>query len=239
MIIEGKPGTKSILKINAETGEIKTILQPVDENLSAPVDCGKYILYNSPQSGIDNIYAIDTTTGEQYQVTNRKYGAYNACISPDGTTISFQDFTPDGFRIAVMSADPNQWKKVSNAGATSDKVEYFRKFSSGEAGNILSHIPDSVYPHKVYKRIPNAIGIYSWGLEPLSNSGKMSFGIRSQDLLSTTVLEAGFRYDNNEDQFGKYFKLSYLGLYPQLSFIYDDGKRKKILPGDVDDALSG
>lgn len=239
LVVEAKPGTKSLLRINAETGEIKTILQPEGENLSAPVDCGKYILYNSPQSGIDNIYAVDTTNGEQYQVTDRKYGAYNPCVSHDGATFSFQDFTPDGFRVAVMPVNPAEWKKISEVATSTGKVEYFRKFSGEEAGNILSHIPDSVYPVTPYKRIPNAIGIYSWGFEPLSNTGKMSFGIRSQDLLSTTVLEAGFRYDNNEDRFGKYLKLSYFGLYPQLSFIYDDGKRKEILPGAVDDTLSG
>ena len=229
ILIHWQPGLKSILKIDIETGCITTMMKPVPENISAPVDYKNFILFNSPQSGIDNIYAVDTATGEQYRVTNRKYGAFNPCISPDNTTITFQDFTPDGFRIATMPIEINKWEKINLQAEQSGKVEYYKPFAQQETGNILSHIPDSVYPYKYYKRFTNSIHVYSWGIEPLSNLPQIvSIGIKSQDLLSTTVLEAGYSYDNNEKHWGRYARLSYEGLYPKFFIAFSDGKRKTI-----------
>jgi hypothetical protein len=233
LMIRAEAGKKSIVKLNLDNEEITIMLPAVGENISAPLEYRKYIFYNSPQSGIDNIYALDTESRNQYRVTNRKFGAFNASISEDGSKIVFQDFTKDGFRIAETPFDTTKWEKIT--AEHSVKVEYFKSFARQEAGNILSHIPDSQYVATRYKKASHLVNIYSWGLQPLSNLPNISLGIRSQDLLSTTVLEAGFRYDNNEKHFGKYLKFSYMGLYPQFSFLYDDGIRNKIIPGKTTD----
>jgi hypothetical protein len=232
LMVLSKPGVKSIVKMEIATGRVITLLKPVAENISAPVEYDHFVLYNSPQTGIDNINAVDTITGNVYQVTDRKYGAFNPCISPDNTSISFQDFTPDGFRVAVMPISPAEWKKLDGNNENEKKVEYFKPFAQEEAGNILAHIPDSVYPMSRYKRLSNAVKIYSWGIDPITNLPQMSFGLRSVDMLSTTTLEAGLRYDNNENRFGKYFRLSYQGLYPQFFFTYFGVRRKTIFPSD-------
>jgi hypothetical protein len=229
MVLAGT-GFKSIVKLDVGSGRMTTVIQPVAENISAPTDYKNYILYNSTRSGIDNIYAVDTITNNLYQVTNRKYGAFNPVISPDNTSIAFQDFTPDGFRIAVMPIHPNEWLKLNNDIEPAEKVEYFKPFAQQEAGNILAHIPDSVYPVIPYKKLGHAFKIYGWGIDPLTNLPQMSIGIRSVDMLSTTVLETGLRFDNNENHWGKYFRLTYEGLYPQFFFSWSDGKRKTIFP---------
>ncbi|WP_216823492.1 TolB family protein [Niastella vici] len=229
LLIIAEAGSKSIVKVNLETGTVSTVLPSVPENISAPADYKNYVLFNSPRSGTDNIYAIDTITGQQYRVTNRKYGAFNACVSPDNTTLCFQDFMPDGFRIATIPIDVNTWEKIDTAENSANKVEYYKRFAQQEAGNILSRIPDSVYPSARYNKLKHAINIYSWGAEPLSNLPRLlNIGVKSQDMLSTTLLEAGFSYDNNEKQWGKYAKLSYNGFYPEFFISYTDGKRKAI-----------
>ncbi|HYM93806.1 MAG TPA: hypothetical protein VET23_06690, partial [Chitinophagaceae bacterium] len=238
LLIHAEPGFKSIVKVDIASGQVTTILNRIPENLSAPVDYKNFVLYNSPQSGTDNIYAVDTLTGEQYRVITRKYGAFNPCISPDNTTISFQDFTPDGFRIATIPIEVDKWEKINYPDVHAKKVEYFQPFAKQEEGNILSHIPDSVYSSTRYNKLTNAINVYSWGIEPLSNLPHLlSIGIKSQDLLSTTVLEAGYRYDENERHWGKYAKLSYNGLYQEFFVSYSDGKRKSIFAkGETDTA---
>ncbi len=229
LLIHAQPGFKSIVKVDIASGKVRRMMKPIPENLSAPVDYKNYILYNSPQSGIDNIYAVDTATGIQYQVTDRKYGAFNPCVSPDNNTITFQDFMVDGFRVATMPINVSTWKKINLSQEDSEKVEYFSRFAKQEAGNISSHIPDSVYHSSPYNRLQNSIMVYSWGIEPLSNlSDPFAIGIKSQDLLSTTILETGFLYDNVQNHWGKYFKITYNALYPEFFFSYNDGKRKTI-----------
>jgi hypothetical protein len=125
---------------------------------------------------------------------------------------------------------PQTWIRIESSNEEEKKVEYFKPFSEHEAGNILSHIPDSVYQSAPYKRLPHSLKIYSWGVDPITNLPDLSLGLRSVDMLSTTTMEAGFRFDKNEGRFGKYFRLSYQGLYPQFFFTYFDGKRKTIFP---------
>lgn len=230
LLIYQVPGFKSIVKVNIETGNATTLLKPIPENLSAPVDYKNFVLYNSPQTGIDNIYAVDTLTEKIYQVTNRKYGAFNPCPSADGTKICFQDFTVDGFRIAEMKANPEEWPEVIYQEDTTKKVEYYKPFAHQEAGNILTRIKDSVYPTMPYKRLRNAIKVFGWGIDPVTNLPKMSLGIRSVDMLSTTTMQAGIRYANDEKEFTKYFMMGYQGLYPQFFFTFLDGRRKTIFP---------
>lgn len=231
IMVRSVPGLKSIVQLDLATGLLKTILPPVSENISAPVGYRNFVLYNSPQTGIDNIYAVDTLTGHMYRVTSRKYGAFNPCISPDETQISFQDFTPDGFRIAVMPLNPAEWERLADPQKDDEKkVKFYQPLARQEAGNILAHIPDSVYRTEPYKRLRNAVKIFGWGIDPVTNLPKVSIGLRSVDMLSTTTLETGFEYDQNEKRFGKYFRVSYQGLYPQFFFRYYDGKRKTIFP---------
>lgn len=236
LLIYQVPGYKSIVKLNIETGEATTLLKPIPENISVPVEYKNFVLYNSPQTGIDNIYALDTVTENVYQVTNRKYGAFNPCPSADGNKICFQDFTPDGFRIVEMSANTKEWPLVKYHEDTTKKLEYYKPFAQQEAGNILSRIPDSVYTTSPYKRIHNAIKVFGWGIDPVTNLPQISLGIRSVDMLSTTTMQAGIRYDNDEKEFTKYFMLGYQGLYPQFFFTFLDGRRKTVFPEEQGNA---
>jgi Tol biopolymer transport system component len=58
-----------------------------------PVFYDQYILYNSAWSGIDNIYAVDTTDGRRFQVTSRRYGAYYPAVAQDQTRLLFAIMT--------------------------------------------------------------------------------------------------------------------------------------------------
>lgn len=232
IMVRAQQGAKSLVELTLSSGELHTLLAPVDENLSAPVDYDHYILYNSPRSGIDNIYAIDTLTGIKYMVTSRRYGAFNPCIAADGKTLVFQDFTVDGFRPATMPLTPGSWHVLVDE---THPVEYFKPFQQQEAGNILSHIPDSVYKVSPYKKLGNAFKIYGWGVDPVTNLPDISIGIRSVDMLSTTTFDAGFRFDNNERHWGKYLRIGYEGWYPKLFFGYTDGRRRSIFSeGETD-----
>ncbi|MDD5773680.1 MAG: hypothetical protein PHX78_09485 [bacterium] len=71
---------------------------------------GKYIIFASDRTGINNLYSYETGTGKLFQITNVLGGAFCPSVSPDGKTIAFSSYSSKGFDIHLMPLDPASWK---------------------------------------------------------------------------------------------------------------------------------
>ncbi|MDQ2655925.1 MAG: hypothetical protein M3Y60_00785, partial [Bacteroidota bacterium] len=80
---------KTISLIDFESGAVRDMLPVSQENVGHPVLHNGYLLFNSPVTGIDNIYALDVESGKRYQVTSSRLGAYNPDVSADGRTLYY------------------------------------------------------------------------------------------------------------------------------------------------------
>ena len=87
---------KTIVVLDPTTGTAHNLLPVANVNLANPQPWRDFVLYNSAQSGIDNLYAVSARTGQTYRVTNRPFGAYQAAVSPDGRTLAFHDYRATG-----------------------------------------------------------------------------------------------------------------------------------------------
>ena len=128
-----KDGQKTIQQINIAENTRTALLPPANENISHPQPWGKYVLYNSPRSGIDNIFAVDVETKQVFQVTSRPFAAYHATVSPLGGRLAFDDFSATGSRIADMPLDPTTWKPVAEPNQE-QTVRYFGPLVNLEPG---------------------------------------------------------------------------------------------------------
>lgn len=215
---------KAIGKFDVQTGQSIDLTDFSDENYGYPVPYGKYILYNSPISGIDNIYALDTETNQRYQITCSKYAAYNPCVSPDGKTLYYNNQGKDGMDVVKINFDPAQWKpwtkKIQPAYTFAHLVE--------QEGNpdLLKNIPQENFKVKKYSRLKGIINPYSWGPYFSNDLTSVNVGITSRDLLSTTTINAGYNYDLNEQSGMWKVSMSYQGLYPIIDFSVSQGDRK-------------
>jgi hypothetical protein len=70
---------------------------------------GRYILFSSDRSGINDIYAYELSTSQLWQVTNLLSGAFQPSVSPDGRRLVFTGFTSDGFDLWTMPYAPTQF----------------------------------------------------------------------------------------------------------------------------------
>lgn len=239
VVVSLKNGEKTIQTIDTQTGTRTDLLPRVNENLSNPQPWGDFILYNSPRSGIDNVYAVNVRTKQVFQVTSRPLAAYHATVSPSGTRLAFEDFSATGYRIADMPLNPADWKAVPTnptAPGQTQPVRYFGSLAGMEPGAaqgrriLADSLPASApYPPSRFRRLANAINVYSWGPNVASTGQALSVGLSSQDLLSTTQIGVGYAYDQSERVGNFYANLSYQGLYPIIDLSFQRGNRNTSL----------
>ncbi len=238
VVVVLKNGQKTIQTIDTESGERTDLLPRANENISHPQPWGNYVLYNSPRSGIDNVYALDVRSKQVFQVTSRPLAAYHATVSPSATRLAFDEFGATGYRIADMPLTPADWKPVVSAleANATPPVGYFGRLPQLEPGANLGRqiLKDSVpataaYVPTRFRRLANAINVYSWGPTVSSTSQALNVGLSSQDLLSTTQIGVGYTYNQAERVGNAYATLSYQGLYPILDLSFQRGSRNTAL----------
>lgn len=233
-----KPGGKTLALIDTETGQTRELLPVANNNISHPQPGGNVVFYNSPQSGIDNVYAVDVTTGQVAQVTSRPLGAYHAALSPDGQRLAFHDFRAQGARVAEMPLDSARWTAAPVVPAT--PAAYTDPLLTQEPGlrtlgviqpNSGAAQSDSGavrpgLPVARYNRFSHLFNVFSWGLVQSPDGQGVRLGVRSQDLLSTTVAVAGVGYDQAERVGNVFADLSYQGFLPVLDLSVQYGARR-------------
>jgi len=73
---------------------------------------GKYLLFDSDQSGVSNIYAYRLSDHKIFQVTNVLGIATMPDVSPDQSKIAFVNYSSVGYDIAVVPYNPSGWREV-------------------------------------------------------------------------------------------------------------------------------
>ena len=217
------------------TGAPQPLLPVANVNLANPQPWRGFVLYNSSQSGIDNLYAVSARTGQSYRVTARPLGAYHAAVAPDGRSLAFHDFRATGARVVEMPLDSTAWTPVPPA--TADIAgPYAAALSAREPAGPLgarkAALADSVAPRygvRRYSALRHAFNVFSYGVVQSPSGNAVSLGLRSQDLLNTTQVFAGVGYDQVERTASVMGAVSYQALYPVLDVDVTYGGRDAAL----------
>ncbi|MGI4871421.1 MAG: hypothetical protein ACRYFX_09620 [Janthinobacterium lividum] len=212
---------KTLQLLDPATGQAQNLLPVANVNLAQPQPWGDYVLYNSPQSGVDNIYAVSLKNGQTYQITNRPFGAYHAAVAPDGQHLAFWDYRATGARVMEMPLNPATWTALpapARRDAPADPLA--ERVAAGEPGarriTQLLASPDSAgttrYGVRRYRPLAHAFRLFSYGVVQSPDGNSVSVGVRSQDYLSTTQAFVGLSYDQSERTLAATGAVSYQGL---------------------------
>lgn len=217
-------GDRSVVLIEYESGKEIELLPPSKENIGHPIMMGNLLFFNSPVSGVDNIYVYDIQHQKKLQVTSSKYGAYNPALSKDGKRIYYNEQARDGFDVVAIPFDPSSWKEF----ATKEEPEGYAQYITEQEGRptLFDSIPDQKYATQKYSKLSGIINPYSWGVYFNSSFTQADIGISTQDILSTTSLKAGYLYDINERTGSWRFGVSYQNWFPIIDAQVLFGKRK-------------
>lgn len=225
ILLRVTPSGKAIAVLDLESGQLNDITKATTENIGHPIFAGDHVLFNSPVSGIDNIYALHLPTKNRFQVTVSKYGAYNPAISADGKTLYYNEQTKDGLDVVQVPFDPGAWKLY-------EEIEVSKRLSdvvTEQEGHqhILDSVPQENYSVRRYSKLKGIFNPYSWGFNASNDLTNVMFGITSKDLLSTTSINAGYVYDLNERTALWRAGVSYQGLFPIIDVSVETGDRSK------------
>jgi hypothetical protein len=225
--VEQFDNKKQLVSVNVSNGKTEVLFDAGTDNINNPAISGDYVLYNSPMSGIDNIYAVNLKTKENFQVTSRKFGAYY--VSGNDKNLVFNDFQIDGYHIAKIKFEPNTWKKANPAELSKNKVFFFEKFAAKEMTNtVFDALPDANYKSKPFRSFQNGFKPYAWGLGVQANGMNIvtpQLGIGLADLLLTTKIKGSIGYDLNEKNVVFGAGIDYERYLPKLSLNYYDTYR--------------
>lgn len=203
---------RSVVALDYASGLETVLIQPTDENIGHPVLTNGFLLYNSPVSGIDNIYALDLNSQVTQQLTSAKYGAYNPVLSEDGSKIYYNNQSRDGLDVVTVPFSPSTWPEFTRKESPKQYADYLTE-QEGRP-HLLDTVPQTQYGVNRYRKISGIFNPYSWGTYFNSSFTQADIGISTQDVLSTTEIKAGYLFDINERTGAWRLGVSYQGWYP-------------------------
>ena len=236
---------KSIQRLNLDSGDWEVLLPASYDDIQKAVPYNKFIIYHATYSGIDNIYALDTETGQKFQVTSSRFGAMDVTLSSSKNKIAVADYSSDGFRLMELPLNPDKWIPLEEIQDYS--VKAYEKLKEQEKGILeTKDTPQVDYKEVPFRKWKNLFGFHSWmpfyfdynsftlDDEPLN----LGVTLLSQNKLSTAVTSLGYYYKNQEHHFVTRF--TYKGWYPIIDLFWDYGGAPQISkPDSVDISYSG
>jgi len=221
---------KQIASLNTKNGCISYHTPFSKVNITQPVFYKNMIVYVGSNSGINDLYALDTMNQKTYRLTESAFGIFDPVVKKGSSGLMASEYTENGYRIVEVSI--NDMEKTEAGSKTFRNINPFRIIDTNNRF-ILSNkvIPEKTRPVKKYSKILNLFDFHSWSPVYFDfNNDELDPGIifLSQNTLGTSFTSLGWKYDLNE-QTGKYIlNYSYQGWYPVLDVGLEHGKRKGI-----------
>ncbi|MDR2963638.1 MAG: hypothetical protein LBU90_08440 [Bacteroidales bacterium] len=208
---------KRLVEYDVYTQQFREILPYSTEDLQSPVYYNSYILYTSSYSGVDNVYAVHSLSGQQWRVTVSNFGAQSPRVY--GTTITFSDYSANGFCVGSLPAEPYKWH-TKNAVRRYD-FPLAETLAWQENSTLdFTKMPDTVFVSRKYSKLAHLFHIHSWSpfyLEYTQNTTNVGIGAQvvSQNMLATAITRLGYKatFDSNPKHVG-FAAFRYTGFFP-------------------------
>lgn len=215
VFIRMKNGKKSITVFNMQSENFTDILPLSYNSYSTPVFFNNFIIYSSPYSGIDNICAVDISTGKQYKITTSRFGAFFPSISKDKKRLIYSEYNLNGMDIVTAPIEQGRWIPLNEV--VVDRLEYFKKEDGSFKNSDLTEkdlISTRKYRVRSYGVLRNIINFHSRVILP--DRTEPAIEIYSGNKLNTAFLTAGLSFNTNENTGNFYSEAVYAGMFPVI-----------------------
>lgn len=214
---------KSIIQID-QNGAYNPIYGPTYLDIHSIKSVGNRLFFSTTEGYKEDIFALNCNTKEIVRITNSAFGATDPHYNEKSNSLLFSSFSTNGYSISITKVDttitPIDLTQVVNDGMIA-------KLRSTERFNIDStDIPNKSFEIKNYRGLKTIANIHSWtpfyfdinkliAGEVDIKPGVMLF---SQNLTGTSVLSAGYGYNNAHLTRINY---QYNGFFPAISYEFE------------------
>ncbi len=204
----------------------RNVLPASHTEISSPQFAGENIIFTGAWSGINNIYRVETGSGQVEKIISSIFGADFAAVNE--TDIIWSDYTADGYRLMrtnISNLIPIPLDKVE------DHSPQFHQTLAQQEETVITeeNIPRKEHEVKRYSRLRNLFHLHSWApayIDGASQEASIGASMLFQNKLSTSFATFGYQWDTSEET-GKFSAVySYKGWYPVVDLIAESGHRR-------------
>ena len=215
---------KGFMKFDIARASYSRIGEPGYTEISDPAISGEWLYYTGTSGNKNQLCRMNLNGGATEIITASAYGAIRPHINLE--TIAYSDYTADGYRIAVKSLR----NLVSHAYVPDNPSDWIRvdELITQEAPYPDIQFQDSSLVSNRYRKALHLFNIHSWAplyVDVAGETARPGLSVMSQNLLSTLFVTAGYDYDLNEQTGMFRTKVTYKGLYPEISSEISTGNR--------------
>ncbi|MCU4177187.1 TolB family protein [Carboxylicivirga sp. N1Y90] len=228
------PKGKKLSQLNISTKEWTDLTSPEFTEIVAPKYIGDWVYFSGSWNGIDNIYRIKSDGTDLQKVSESRFGATQVAQGIDSKHILYQDYTSDGYQVAMANLDSLNIQVYSPEVFPNEAL--INQLQDDELGlPNLKNLPTEDYTVKKYSKW-NLFNFHSWAPAFLNiDDATISPGafVTSQNLLSSTFTTIGYNADSQLSREKYYFKISHRAWWPVIDFEVKAGDEKYKLEGLV------
>ncbi|HXH30140.1 MAG TPA: hypothetical protein VNJ01_04955 [Bacteriovoracaceae bacterium] len=220
MVLKGSDDLKSLVKFSFSSREQLTLVEKGPTNLGFLSSSAEDIFFESPSSGIDNIWRYNSLGNTQ--LTSSRFGAYAPALK-EGKLL-YNDYSAKGMNVAVKKLELLEEQKSENS-----FVPVYQKFAQSEKSAELKTDLAGGGEYKVskYSLTKNAINLHSWVLLAPPLSPTLTVVGISRDVLGNLTLTSGAVYDLNERVPLGFVSATWSYYYPLVDFRAAFGGRRQ------------
>lgn len=208
---------------DAATGEAKEISQRTHYQLTNPCPAGEFVLVSAAFTGINNIFALKIATGDFYQATSVRLGAFQPALSPKGDKFCFSSYSADGYDLAEANFEPALWPKYLLSKPS--ELNYFATLAEQEGGSIVKKVGNETFEVQRFKKWKGLINPHS--LLPYVFPPEFGVSLLSDNKFSTLSAQIGAIYNNNEGTMSYNAGVKYAELFPVLETGFNRSQRSR------------
>lgn len=231
----------AIYSFNRSLNKWKEVIPQQNQTITGLKGFGENLIFTSDLSGVNNIYAYNTSNSTLYKLTNALYGASDGYIYND--RLYYSEFDTQGYHLATNLLDSLYWAESDFTKPYKYKVAEILAQQAKEETRIDStqfvDVTDTIkYPSKKYGKLSHLFRVHSWApvyynvdkimsmsYESFYDIATLGFTLYSQNTLSTATTMLGYSYHQGFHSAHTSFEYTGLGVAFKLGLDYNDRNR--------------